>query len=223
MSKHKPMRIEALLLDMDGTLVDAFAPIVRALNQTLREFGLPEMSERDIRRHTGRGDCSMRRLFGERRDEAARRFLQIHDQDYLDHCRPMPGARALLDWAMAADLPAAIVTSKSQSRAEAQLARLGWQGDFAAVIGKTDGRKEKPDPEPVLLACRAVGVSPESACMIGDGVADMQAADRAGALPLGLRHSFSDAELKAAGAHACFDSLAEVHAWLSREHLKTPA
>ncbi len=213
----------ALLLDMDGTLVDAFAPIVRALNQTLREFGLPEMSERDIRRHTGRGDCSMRKLFGDRREEAARRFLEIHDVDYLEHCHPMPGARTLLDWAREQGLPMAVVTSKSQPRAEAQLAKLGWLEDFAAVIGKQDGRKEKPDPEPVLMACEALGVAPEEACMVGDGVADMKAARAAGSAPLGLLHSFSEEELKAAGAMACFESLEEVRQWLMRRLAATPA
>ncbi len=216
-------RPQALLLDMDGTLVDAFAPIVRALNQTLCEFGLPEMSERDIRRHTGRGDCSMRKLFGERRDEAARRFLEIHDADYLERCHPMPGARELLDWAQANDLPMAVVTSKSQPRAEAQLARLGWLDCFAAVIGKQEGRKEKPDPEPVLLACGALGLTPQDACMVGDGVADMKAAQAAGSLALGLTHSFSEDELKAAGALACFESLEEVRQWLMRRMQTTPA
>lgn len=203
-----------VLLDMDGTIVDAFPPIVRALNQTFREYGMPEMSELEVRRHTGRGDCSMIALFGDRREEAGKRFLEIHDEDYLEHISPLPGAEALLQWLRANAIPAAIVTSKSQSRAEAQLEKLGWSDLVHTIIGKIPGRPEKPDPTPVLLACEALRVDPATVVMVGDGVADMKAARRAGSTPLGLCDGFSAEELNDAGAHACFDSLNEVHQWL---------
>jgi len=207
---------DAVLLDMDGTIVDAFPPIVRALNQTFREYGLPEMSEKEVRRHTGRGDCSMIALFGDRREEAGKRFLEIHDEDYLDHITPLAGAEALFHWLQNEAIPCAIVTSKSQSRAEAQLERLGWSGLVGAVIGKIPGRAEKPDPTPVLLACELLQVAPETAVMIDDGVADMKAARRAGSLPIGLCDGFSAEELGQAGAHVSFDTLIEVQHWLQQ-------
>lgn len=207
-------QIRAVLLDMDGTIVDAFPPIIRALNQTFVEYGLPQMTAEEVKRHTGRGDCSMISLFGERREEAGKRFLEIHDEDYLDHINPIAGAEALLLWLKAKDIPCAIVTSKSQSRAEAQLDALNWSHHIAAVIGKIEGRPEKPDPTPVLLACEALATSPEHTVMIGDGVADMKAANRAGSRGLGICDSFSRDELNEAGAHTCFDSLNEIYAWL---------
>ncbi len=209
--------IRAVLLDMDGTIVDAFAPIIRALNQTFVEFGLPPMSEQEVKRHTGRGDCSMKALFGERREEASRRFLEIHDEDDLQHIRPLPGAEELLQWLDEQDIPCAVVTSKSQPRAEAQLDRLGWHPYIATVIGKIDGRPEKPDPAPLRLACEDMDVSPAQAIMVGDGIADMKAAQRAGSRGLGLCDAFSAEELRAAGAAACFKSLNEVQAWI-RQH-----
>ncbi len=209
--------IQAVLLDMDGTIVDAFPPIIRALNQTFVEFGLPQMTPAAVKRHTGKGDCSMKALFGERRDEAAARFLEIHDEDYLDQIKPLSGAQTLFNWLQAAGIPAAIVTSKSQIRAEAQLDVLCWADYFDVVIGKMDGRPEKPDPGPVLLACEHLKVEPQQTVMIGDGIADMKAASRAGSLAIGMCDAFSAQELTAAGASHCFDSLTEVHAWLQTQ------
>lgn len=208
--------IRAMLFDMDGTLVDAFAPIVYALNRTLAALKLPGMSEADIRRHTGRGEGSIRGLFGDRRDEAIRLYLQFHDER-LYELTPMPGAESMLQWAKAVGLPVAIVTSKSQTRAEAQLQHLGWTPWVDHVIGMTDGRTQKPDPHTLHLACESMGVAPREAVMIGDGTADMQAAVRAGCTALGLAHAFSCEELKAAGAQHCFSSLDEVHQWLSTQ------
>jgi len=207
------MSVRAMLLDMDGTLVDAFAPIVYALNRTLATLGLPGMSEADIRRHTGRGESSIRALFGERRDEAVRLYLQFHDER-LYELTPMPGAEPMLQWAKSAGLSVAVVTSKSQSRAEAQLMHLGWTPWIDYVVGLVDGRTQKPDPHTLYLACDYMGVAPDEAVMIGDGTADMQAAVNAGCTPLGLAHAFSCRELEAAGAEHCFSSLTEVQQWL---------
>ncbi len=208
--------VKAVCLDMDGTIVDTFPPIIRALNQTFREFNLPEMTSDEVKRHTGRGDCSMKALFGKRREEASIRFLEIHDEDYLQQIKPLPGARELLDWLQGKNIPCAIVTSKSQSRAEAQLHVLGWDTLIDEVIGKINGRPEKPDPAPVRLACSAMRVKPEDTIMVGDGVADMTAALRAGSRGLGMCDAFSAAELTEAGAVSCFDSLTEVQAWIQR-------
>jgi len=209
--------IQAVLLDMDGTIVDAFPPIIRALNQTFAEFGLPQMSDEAVKRHTGKGDCSMQTLFGERRNEAAARFLEIHDEDYLDKIKPLAGAETLFQWLQNRAIPVAIVTSKSQVRAEAQLDVLNWTGYFDVVIGKMDGRPEKPDPTPVLLACAELEVDPENTIMIGDGIADMKSATRAGARAIGMCDAFSAEELTEVGASHCFDSLTEVHTWLKTQ------
>lgn len=211
-------RIRGVLLDLDGTLIDAFNPIIVALNKTLVEFDLPQMSDEEVRRHTGRGECSMISLFGERREEASARFLEHHDEHLLD-VRPMPGAVDLLDWLSERGIASAIVTSKNQIRADRQLAFLGWTNKVGAVIGMCEGRRQKPDPHTMQLACEALATGTQSCVMVGDGTADMKAARSAGILPVGLTHSFSTEELTEAGAKRCFPSLSAVHAWLQQQVL----
>ena len=209
-----PKQIQAVLLDLDGTLIDAFTPIIFAMQQTLQAFELPAMSDDAIRRHTGRGDCSMTALFGDKKEEATQHFINIHDEIYLQDIQPMPGAEALLQFLQKKNMPMAVVTSKGQHRAEAQLKMLGWMDYFDSIIGKLDGRASKPSPEPLLLACADLNVSPEHVVMIGDGEADMKAAHRAACFGVGLTHSFSQEELYKNGASVCFKSLNEVQQWL---------
>ena len=208
--------IRGVLFDMDGTLVDAFPPIINALNRTLAEYGMATMTPEEIKRHTGRGDCGMASLFGEHKERATARFLGLHDADYLKQIRAIEGAEALLSWLQSKGVPAAIVTSKGQYRAEAQIELLGWQGYFQTIVGKIDGRAEKPSPEPLLIACKTLALNPADSIMIGDGTADMKAGSRAGVLTAGIVDSFSRKELEDSGASICFNSLIEAHEWLRK-------
>ncbi|MDQ6979174.1 MAG: HAD family hydrolase [Mariprofundaceae bacterium] len=211
------MKPEAILLDMDGTLIDAFAPIVYALNATLEEFGLPTMTDHEVIRHTGKGECSMISLFGEHREAAGKRFLEFHDTRLFD-VTPLPAAEALLHGLVAAGIHRAIVTSKSQPRADKQLEYLHWQGLFDAVVGLCEGRRQKPDPHTVTLACSMIPCEPARSWMIGDGTADMKAARRAGmGQVIGIANSFSDAELREAGADQTFSDLQGAWTWIQTQ------
>ena len=203
----------ALLLDLDGTLINAFEPIVYALNQTLAEFDLPQMDRAAIIRHTGRGECSMISLFGDHRGQANERFLHFHDQRLLD-IAPMEGADELLCQLRARGVPLAVVTSKSQSRAEQQIAHLGWSELLPVVVGLTPQRRQKPDPHTLELACDILGVAAAGVVMVGDGTADMKAARRAGCGALGVVGGFSALELQEAGAQACVANSEEIRRWL---------
>ncbi len=207
--------LRGVLFDLDGTLINAFAPIVHALNETLAEFGLPQMSREAIIRHTGRGECSMVSLFGEHREAAHARFLHFHDQRLFE-IEPLPGVDALLRRLAKCDIPRAVVTSKSQQRAERQLSHLGWTDLLPVVIGLTPERRQKPDPHTLLLAAEALGLSPEMLVMVGDGTADMKAARCAGCYPLGVVGGFSEEELRQAGAGGCVTGADALGPWLVR-------
>lgn len=217
MSNRNIGRIDGVVFDLDGTLIDAFAPIITALNQTLREFGRPEMTPEEIKRHTGKGGAGIRPIFPDHVEEAGARFLELHDALYLDQVYEVPGARSILDWLAGLTLPIAVVTSKGQQRAEAQIERLGWGSYFQSIIGRVDGRPEKPSPIPVQMACEALQRSCKECIMIGDGIGDMQAGSDAGLFTIGITDSFSIEELEHVGADICFDSLIEAHRWLQKK------
>lgn len=208
--------VRGILFDMDGTLVDAFSPIVYALNQTLNALNLPLMSEEDIKRHTGRGESSIRTLFGDRREEAIDLFLRYHDERLYD-LTAIPDAEIMLKWAKYSGISVAVVTNKSQSRAELQLKYLGWTNLIDYVVGLKEGRIQKPDPHVLYLACEYLNIKPSEAVVIGDGIADMQAAVSAGCTAIGLVNTFSESELEEAGATHCFSTLSEAKHWLNTQ------
>lgn len=216
MSQTPSSPVRAILFDLDGTLLDAFPPIISALNQTLKEFGKPEMTAEAIKRHTGQGGGGIKPLFPDHLDEAGRRFLELHDAVYLKQVKMIDGADRMLAHFHQRDIPMAIVTSKGQHRAEAQIELLGWGKYFQTIIGKLDGRPEKPSPIPVQMACEALKRSSAECIMIGDGVGDMKAGSSAGVFSVGIMDSFSENELKDSGASICFRTLYEVNQWLQR-------
>lgn len=205
---------QAVLFDLDGTLVDAFKPIAVALNTILEEHGHEPMSLQDVRRHTGRGEGGITALFGDRWPEVHARFLEVHDTLYLKYIEPLPGAYQLLQWLKSTRVPVGVVTNKTQVRAEAQIGHLDWRQLIDAIVGIRDDNPGKPDPANILMAGRELGADLPRTILIGDGTADMQAAYSAGCYAVGLTTTFTADEMKDSGAARCFPSLPEVHAWL---------
>ncbi|RME86677.1 MAG: HAD family hydrolase [Zetaproteobacteria bacterium] len=206
--------MKLLVADLDGTLIDAFAPIVYALNAVLVWLGKPPMRYEAVVRHTGLGSGSIKRLFGEREAEALARFYALHDL-YPEPARALPGAEALLACARQLGMRVAVVTNKAQARAEAQLARVGLDRFVDAVLGLGSTARAKPAPDPVLAACARLQVPPSETIVVGDGLADMQAARAAGAgWAVGIAGAFTPQELYEAGADAVARDAREVAAWL---------
>ncbi|MDQ6950751.1 MAG: HAD-IA family hydrolase [Mariprofundales bacterium] len=203
-----------MLLDLDGTLINAFEPIIYALNATLAELSLPQMTRDEIIRHTGRGECSMISLFGDHREQAHQRFLQFHDERLFD-IAALPGAESLLTTLQQSAIPVAVVTSKGQARAEQQIAHLGWSTLLPVIVGLTPQRRQKPDPHTLQIACDTLDVAPDEAVMVGDGVADMKAAVRIGSFPLGMTGGFDADALIAAGASATVANADQAWHWLA--------
>lgn len=204
----------ALLVDLDGTLIDGFAPIVAGVQAALAAIGRDPLSPAEIRRRTGAGGGQIRALFGERAEEALQVFYRVHDAHLLD-VQAQPGAEALLAAARGWGLRIAVVTNKAEPRARRQLAHLGLDALVDAVVGLAPGRRQKPDPHTLLLACARLRTTPAAAIMLGDGPADMQAACRAGCTALGLVGDHTEAELRQAGATACVHDLLEAKRWLA--------
>jgi pyrophosphatase PpaX len=141
----------------------------------------------------------------------------LHDRVFLQQTATMPGAEALLDYLIVNGLMAGIVTNKGQERAETQLRHLGWLDKVAVVVGYVPGKPAKPSPRPVKLACKLMQIDVRRSLFIGDGPADMQAASRAGSLPVGIADSFSEEELRESGAALCFANLMDIQAWLQQQ------
>jgi HAD superfamily hydrolase (TIGR01549 family) len=115
--------------------------------------------------------------------ENARRFAEVYRAYYAEHYNDTttvyPGIAELLATLQGVGVRLALVTTKHQLQAELTLAGSGLACYFDYVHGWQEGRKHKPDPEPVIASLTRLEVEAGAAIMIGDSELDIQSAKEA--------------------------------------------
>lgn len=211
----------ALLFDLDGTLVDSVYQHVLAWRQALEGEGI-DLSVWRIHRRIGMSgglflkalDRELgRSLSAEEADRLrashARHFLELWDQ-----IRPLPGARELLAGLTAMRVPWAIATSGSMVTAKGPLGMLGIP-EGTPIVTRDQVAYAKPNPDLFLAAAERLGVPPGDCFVVGDSIWDLLAAQRAGALGVGLLSGgYGGEELERAGAYRVYDDPADLLAHL---------
>ena len=204
------MRIEPVFLfDLDGTLVDSVYQHVLAWKDALDAEGI-DLSVWRIHRRIGMsGGLFTNQLLRETgldispgRVAALRQAHAEAYKGYRDRIRPLPGARALLDWLTEASIPWAIATSGRMETAAVNLAALGVDPAVRPVVTRDQVRYAKPDPDLFIAAAGRLGAPIESAVVVGDAIWDMLAAVRCRALGVGLLSGGYGADEEAAQAQA---------------------
>lgn len=186
----------AILFDWDNTLVDSWACIHRAVNETLRAFGQPEWSWEESRRRIGLSlRDSFPKLFGERWEEARDHYYRAFEAVHLDGLAPLPGVEAMLEALAGRGVWLGVVSNKTGRYVRREAAHLGWQGYFQRLVGATDAARDKPAPEPVLMALEGSGVAPGAEVwFVGDAAVDIACAAATGCRPVLLRPEAPAAE-----------------------------
>jgi len=170
------------IFDLDGTLVDAYDAIHRALDLTLREMGHPGISYEEARRSVGGGDLALlSRLVPEEQIQQARTAYRARHIELLgEGARLMPGARELLCWLARRKILIAAATNRSRTTALPLLSRTGISPLFDLVVTAEDVERLKPDPEQILRILSHFSCPPHHAVFVGDMVVDYEAGRRAG-------------------------------------------
>jgi phosphoglycolate phosphatase len=169
--------------DLDGTLIDSGRDIVAAANAARADLDLPPLSDDAVRSYVGEGAARlMDRVIGEsepaeRRRLGVERFFVRYGENLVVHTRPYPGIDALVKKLRARQ---AIATNKPGPFARGIVARLGWSGYFASVVGAGDVVNRKPAPDAVFKALELAGVRVEDAAFVGDTPIDIETARAAG-------------------------------------------
>ena len=181
----------AVLFDWDNTLVDSWATIADALNTTLGAFGQAPWTMAEVRLRVRKSmRDSFPNLFGARWEEAARVFYQRYDAIHVAKLTPAPGAAEALAELSAAGIYLAVVSNKKGEFLRREAAHLGWTNFFGRLVGALDAARDKPAPEPVLLALEGSGVAPGPDVWIaGDADIDLECARNAACVPILVRET----------------------------------
>ncbi|MFM7259895.1 MAG: phosphoglycolate phosphatase [bacterium] len=223
---------EAVLFDLDGTLIDSVEDIHAAVNALLAELGLAQCSRAQVATWVGNGARMLveRAMAGrfegfvgysdanERHaaaDAAMPRFRAIYQEICVDHTVPLTGARESLAAVQRLGIGVAIVTNKPVAPTERIVDALGWRPFVSVVIGGDTLASRKPDPAPLVEALRRLDA--RHAWMVGDSANDVDAA-RAASMPSivvrgGYNHGRPVEELNPA-PDVIVDTLAEFPALL---------
>jgi HAD superfamily hydrolase (TIGR01509 family) len=212
----------AFLFDLDGTLIDSVYQHVLAWHEAFDAAGIDLPVWRIHRRIGMSGGLTLRALgreIGMVVDaKMADSLAAAHRTAFLKFApgvRPLPGASTLLSALSAAGIPWAIATSGDRIVANAGIARLELPQPPAVVITRSDVAHAKPNPDLFLAAAAGLNVDIRQSFVVGDSVWDLLAAQRAGALGIGvLSGGFGRSELERANAYRVFDDMSDLLARL---------
>lgn len=174
-----------IIWDFDGTIADTAPGIVRTMNATFDEVGLPRPDEAAVRATIGLPLLdSIERLAGLSGDaltQAAEVYHRLFEQMGSKGVACFEGVAEVIRAAYREGRTLAIATSRGHTSVEAMLTSLGLRDCFTYIVACEDVAAHKPDPEPVRLLCRMAHVDPAAAVVIGDTSYDIEMGRRAGA------------------------------------------
>ncbi|CAN5756291.1 HAD family hydrolase [soil metagenome] len=196
--------IRAVLLDVDGTLIDSNDAHARAWVDVGEECGY-DIEFGHVRWLVGMGgDKVLPRLTGldEESDEGARvieRRGEIFRERYLPSLRAFPGAAALLERLRADGRRLVVATSAGEKDLKALLEQARLNGLIDDAANSDDADESKPAPDIIEAALEQAGATADQVVMIGDTPYDVKAAQRAGVRIIGLQcGGWTAAELRGA-------------------------
>jgi phosphoglycolate phosphatase len=211
-----------ILFDLDGTLLDTAPDMAQALNLLLQEQGKSVLPLATIRPVVSHGSPGLLKLgfnitpehdeFGALRD----RFLVLYSAAIAVETCLFPGMDSVLTALERRAIPWGVVTNKPGWLTEPLLTALKLDQRSACAISGDTLSKRKPDPEPLLHACRLIGIAPVNCLYVGDAERDIEAGRRAGMTTAvacyGYRHLHENPA--AWGADVLIDTPEELLNWL---------
>jgi phosphoglycolate phosphatase len=220
-----PDRFKAVVFDLDGTLVDTAPDLAATLNHVLGRVGRPPVALGEVRAMVGDGvvklierglaasgppvdEETFERLRGE--------YMAHYGAHIADASRPFPRLRETLAGLKGAGKALGVCTNKPLALSEKLLEALDLRRDFGAVVGGDSLPERKPDPAPLRLALKRLGVEPARAAMIGDSNTDLLTARAAGVPCVLVTFGYTARPVEELGADALISDFGDLPRALAR-------
>jgi len=179
-------RPKAIIFDWDNTLVDTWPTIHEATNHCRHAMGHDPWTLEETKARTR---LSLREafpiLFGDRWEEARQIYMDHFNAIHLERMCALPGCLDMLEALAGEGIYLGVVSNKTGHVLRREAEHLGWAKYFGAIVGAGDAARDKPAPEPVLLALAAAAIVPgEHVWFVGDTDVDIECAVAAGCVPV---------------------------------------
>ena len=195
-------KLECVLFDLDGTLVDTAPDFVYALNNLLLEHKKIPINENAISLRVSEGARELIR-FGFEIDYEHKHFKDLLEKFLLIYEKKLetteatlyPAIDKLLNTLDNNQIPWGIVTNKPELYAKKLLSRLSLLHNCRVLVCPDHVQRRKPDPEPIVLACERLECCSSRSVYIGDHERDIIAARKAGALSIAAAYGYLGPEV----------------------------
>lgn len=214
------LELDAVMVDLDGTMVNTLGDFAEALNRMLADLQLPAIKAQIIENMVGKGSEHLIRsvlahVEAMDIDALYPRAWQRYEHHYLaingQFADVYPGVAQGLQALRSRGLRMACLTNKPLSFAQPLLAAKGLDGFFDCVFGGDSFARKKPDPMPLVETCKALGSEPARTLMVGDSSNDAQAAHAAGCPVVLMTYGYNHGQpITAVEARAHLDSLEQL-------------
>jgi phosphoglycolate phosphatase len=217
--KSLPQPLAGVFFDLDGTLVDSARDMHAAITALCRERGIAVPDFELVRETVSRGARAVLRCAvgndEAKVDAVLPRFLDLYVATGMANTRAFAGVDALLQQLEARGIAWGVVSNKASGLVALVMEKLGYAQRAAAVVGGDTLPQCKPDPEPVLHACKLAGVAPASCAYVGDDPRDILAGRAAGLYTVAAAWGYLDgADPNTWQPDAIADSAAQIAGWL---------
>lgn len=188
--------MNAILFDLDGTLVDTAPDMVGALNAVLADHDRSAIDFSTARPWVSHGSLALVKLgFShiedpDRLESLRHEFLQHYAQRLSQSSKPFSGSQQVIEWIKSMSLKWGIVTNKPGWLTDPLLHDLQLQPDHQCVVSGDTTAHRKPHPEPLLLAASLLAVAPETCIYVGDAERDILAGKRANMRTVAVRAGY---------------------------------
>ena len=217
------MKYQAVLFDMDGTVLDTLDDLCDSINHSLAEFSLPPVSREHVRQCLGNGAAFLvsHSIPAGSSPELEANVLAFYKPWYDAHCliktAPYEGILPMMQSLKEHGLRLAIISNKPD-RAVQELSDAFFPGLLELSVGESPSVRRKPAPDTVLTAASQIGLSVDQCVYVGDSEVDLQTARNAGMDCISVTWGFRDeTQLIEAGASVLVRTPEDLESLLLRE------
>lgn len=203
--------LSTVIFDLDGTIIES-EEYIRNLSKPIisRHLGR-EVSETEMDSLKGKPwKQTFKTWFGNEGDVVHNEIVEKYEE-LSSLLRPYPGVGALISELHGLGVELAVVSSKLTQQIHDELKENGLLEYFKTIVGQDETERHKPDPDPLILACRRLKADPRNCLYIGDQGSDIAASRSAGMLSGGALWGEGISEvLSSSGADYLFETPGEV-------------